>query len=357
MSDFLVPALAGLDPYAPGEQPQNREYVKLNTNENPYPPSPRVLDALSRAQVERLNLYSDPTAAPLKRAIADAYGLRPENVFCGNGSDEVLGFSFLAFADETHPVTIPEVSYGFYQVFAQLFRVPPRVIPLNEDFTLPVERFAKADTMVVFANPNAPTGISLPLEDVERIVRENEGHIVLVDEAYVDFGGQTALGLLKAHPNLLIVRTFSKSRSLAGARLGYALANPPVIADLERVRNSFHPYNINRLSMLAGVEAMRDTAYFESCTQKIIAQREETARELRALGFTMTESAANFLFAAHPALTAREYYAALKERGVLVRCWDDANLKEHVRISIGTREQMRRLVLETRAILNERKIP
>ncbi len=357
MSDFLVPALQGLAPYIPGEQPRNRDYVKLNTNENPYPPSPRVLEALNREEVGRLNLYSDPTALPLRRAIAEVYGVKPDNVFCGNGSDEVLGFSFLAFADEKHPVTIPEVSYGFYQVVARLFRVPPRVIPLNEDFTLPVGRFAEAGSTVVFANPNAPTGIVLPLEDVERIVKGNPEHVVLVDEAYVDFGGESALGLLDRYPNLLIVRTFSKSRSLAGARLGYAIANTPVIADLERVRNSFHPYNINRLSMLAGVEAMRDVRYFAECTQKIVSQREETSKELSALGFTLTQSAANFLFAAPPALTAREYYAALKARGVLVRCWDDPKLKEHVRISIGTREQMRRLMLETRAILNERKIP
>lgn len=357
MSRFLMPGLAGLDPYVPGEQPQDQPYVKLNTNENPYPPSPRVLEAISREQVSRLNLYSDPTAAPLKRAIADAYGLRPENVFCGNGSDEVLGLSFHAFADERHPVTFPEVSYGFYRVFARLFGIPAREVPLNDDFTLPTDRFLGADGMVVFANPNAPTGISLPLGEVERILTGNPERVVLVDEAYVDFGGESALPLLAGYPNLLIVRTFSKSRSLAGARLGFALANAPLISDLERVRNSFHPYNINRLSMLAGMESMRDDAYFRECVQGVVAQREETVRELCALGFHTTQSAANFVFASHPGLTAREYYLALKARGVLVRCWDDPRLKEHVRISIGTRAQMRRLVLETRAILTERKIP
>ena len=214
MSDFLIPALAGLDPYVPGEQPQGREYVKLNTNESPFPPSPRVLDALSREEVSRLNLYSDPTALPLRRAIADTYGLSPDNVFCGNGSDEVLGFSFLAFADGAHPVTFPAVSYGFYRVFANLFRVPTNAVPLREDFTVPVEPFLGTGGMVVLANPNAPTGISLPLAEVERIVRANPDHIVLVDEAYVDFGGESALPLLASCPNLLIVRTFSKSRSL-----------------------------------------------------------------------------------------------------------------------------------------------
>ncbi|MEG1890631.1 MAG: histidinol-phosphate transaminase [Clostridia bacterium] len=353
MSVFLLPALRGLEPYVPGEQPRDPRCVKLNTNESPYPPSPHVLDALSREQANQLNLYSDPTALPLRRAIAEVYGLQPENVFTGNGSDEVLAFAFLAYADAEHPVIIPEVSYGFYRVFAKLFGVEPTLVPVNEDFTLPVERFCHAHGMVVFANPNAPTGIALPLGEVERIVTSNAGQVVLVDEAYVDFGGESALALLERCPNLLIVRTFSKSRSLAGARLGYALAGSALIADLDRVRNSFHPYSINRLSMLAGIEAMRDRAYFTECTRKIIAQRAETAKELCALGFTMTASEANFLFAAHPRLSAKSYYEKLRERGVLVRCFGGALMREHVRITIGTREQMRRLVLETREILTE----
>ena len=298
MSDFLIPALAGLDPYVPGEQPQ----AAGTSSSTPTKVLSSLAQRAGRAQ-PRGSLPPQPLLRPhgpaASRAIADTYGLSPDNVFCGNGSDEVLGFSFLAFADGAHPVTFPAVSYGFYRVFANLFRVPTNAVPLREDFTVPVEPFLGTGGMVVLAS-NAPTGIALPLAEVERIVRANPDHIVLVDEAYVDFGGESALPLLESCPNLLIVRTFSKSRSLAGARLGYALANAPVIDDLNRVRCSFHPYNINRLSMLAGIEAMRDTAYFESCVQSVVRQRGETAAELRGLGFSMTDSRANFLFAAHP---------------------------------------------------------
>lgn len=355
MSQFLRPALAALDPYVPGEQPQDKSYIKLNTNENPYPPAPGVMEVITRVAVSQLKLYSDPTIAPLKRAIAEQYGLMPENVFVTNGSDEALGFSFQAWADAEHPVTIPDISYGFYKVFAQLFQVSPKVIPLREDFTLPVEKFCGAGSMVVFANPNAPTGIALPLSEVEKIVASNPGHVVLVDEAYVDFGGESAVSLIGRYPNLLVVRTFSKSRSLAGARIGYAMGDPALIDDLERVRNSFHPYNINRLSMLAGVEAMKDTAYFEDCCKKIMATRQRTAEALKALGFTMTESSTNFLFAAPPALSGREYYEQLKDRGVLVRYFGGSRLSPYVRITIGSDEEMDVLLAKTREILKEAK--
>jgi len=286
MSDYLLPRLRALAPYVPGEQPQDKAYVKLNTNESPFPPSPRVLDALNRDAVAGLNLYPDPLAMTLREAIAREYGLTAENVFVGNGSDEVLGFAFQAYADETRGVTIPDVSYGFYRVHAQLFRISPTVVPLNEDFTLPVEKFLGQGQLVAFANPNAPTSVALPLAGVERIVAGNPGSVVLVDEAYVDFCGETCLPLLARYPNLLIVRTYSKSRSLAGGRLGYALASPEIVSDLNRIKSAFHPYNINRLTMIAGIEAMRDRAYFAACVRGITAQREVSARALRALGFT-----------------------------------------------------------------------
>lgn len=353
MSQFLRPALSALDPYVPGEQPQDKSYIKLNTNENPYPPAPGVMDAITREAVSQLKLYSDPTIAPLKAAIAQQYGLSSENVFVTNGSDETLGFSFLAYADAEHPVTIPDISYGFYKVFAQLFQVAPTVIPLREDFSLPVEKFCAVGSMVVFANPNAPTAIALPLLEVEKIVASNPDHVVLVDEAYVDFGGQSAVSLIDRYPNLLVVRTFSKSRSLAGARIGYAMAQPALIDDLERVRNSFHPYNINRLSMLAGVEAMKDTAYFEECCQKIIKTRQHTAEALKEMGFTLTESATNFLFAAPNVISGKEYYEKLKDRGVLVRYFGTQRLSPYVRITIGTEEEMAVLLEKTREILKE----
>ena len=353
MSDFLLPRLQTLDPYVPGEQPQDRSYIKLNTNESPFPPSPRVLDALNRDAVAQLNLYPDPLSKTLCQAIANEYGLDEANVFVGNGSDEVLGFAFMAYADETRGMTIPDVSYGFYRVYAQLYRVSPTIVPLNEDFTLPVEKFLAQGQMVALANPNAPTSISLPLTQVERIVASNPHNIVLIDEAYVDFGGETCLPLLSRYPNLLIVRTYSKSRSLAGGRLGYALASPEIIEDLNRVKNSFHPYSINRLTMLAGIEAMRDQPYYQACVTQICAQRQTTAQALAALGFTILPSSTNFLFAAAPSMDGQTYYQKLKARGILVRFLSQPTLTRFVRITIGNAAQMDALLVATREVLKE----
>ena len=356
MSRFLLPRYRALEPYVPGEQPQDRQYVKLNTNENPFPPSPRVLEAVRGEAAERLNLYPDPLAKKLREVIGREHGLGMENVFVGNGSDEVLGFAFLAYGDEEHPVVIPEISYGFYRIFARLFRTVPREIPLNEDFTLPVEKFYHANAMVALANPNAPTALALSLEDVEGIVSENSEQVVLIDEAYIAFGGESALPLLSRYENLLIVRTYSKSHSLAGGRLGYALASPAIIQDLERMKGSFHPYSVNSLTLAAGVAAMEDRAYYQSCTKAICRQREETARELRNLGFSMTESQTNFLLARHPKLKGKDYYQALKRRGVLVRYLSGTHLENAVRITIGTSQQMERLLEATREILQEAKL-
>lgn len=353
MSDFLLPRLQALDPYVPGEQPQDRSYVKLNTNESPFPPSPRVLDALSRDTVANLNLYPDPLSRTLREAIAAEYGLTADQVFVGNGSDEVLGFAFMAYADETRGATIPDVSYGFYRVYAQLYRVTPTVVPLNEDFSLPVEKFLNQRQLVALANPNAPTSVALALSEVERIVAGNPESIVLIDEAYVDFGGETCVPLLARYDNLLVVRTYSKSRSLAGGRLGYALASPAIIDDLNRVKNSFHPYSINRLTMIAGIEAMRDRPYFESCVNAICKQREESAAALRALGFSVLPSATNFLFASPPGMDGLTYYRELKARGVLVRYLSQPSLLRHVRITVGSAGQMQALITATKEILQE----
>ena len=353
MSDFLLPRLHTLAPYVPGEQPQDRRYIKLNTNESPYAPSPRVLDALNRETISRLNLYPDPLAKTLRETIAAEYGVSADNVFVGNGSDEVLGFAFMAYADETSGATIPDVSYGFYRVYSQLYRVTPNIVPLNEDFTLPVEKFLGQNHLVALANPNAPTSIAMPLVDVERIVAGNPNSVVLIDEAYVDFGGETCVPLLAKYKNLLIVRTYSKSRSLAGGRLWYALASPEIIDDLNRVKNSFHPYSINNLTMLAGIEAMRDRAYFLDCVQRICEQRAISTQELQSLGFAVLPSATNFLFAAAPGINGITYYQKLKERGILVRYLSQPTLMNHVRITIGSAEQMRRLMEATRDILKE----
>ena len=350
MSRFLLQRLTALAPYEPGEQPLGKNVVKLNTNENPFPPSPKVLEALDRAAILRLNRYPDPAKGALREALAKAYGLRAENVFVGNGSDEVLGFAFMAYTDESRGVTFPEVSYGFYQVYARLFRAEATTPPLNADFSLPVERFLRQGHMVALANPNAPTGLALPLAALERIIAENLDSIVLIDEAYIDFGGESCLELLKRYDNLLIVRTFSKSRSLAGGRLGFALASPEIVEDLTRVCNSFHPYSVNALTLAAGVAAVEDEGYLRACVDKVCRQREQSKRELRALGFTVTDSATNFLFAAPNRMRGEAYYQALKERGVLVRHFGGHGLDGYVRITVGSREDMERLVEETRAI-------
>ena len=353
MSDFLLPHFRALEPYVPGEQPTDRRYVKLNTNESPFPPAEGVLATLCEENARQLNLYPDPTAQELRETIAEDLGLQAENVFVGNGSDEVLGFAFLAYADEANAVTIPDVSYGFYKVFARLFRAQPNAVPLNEDFSIPVERFCSVGEMVVLANPNAPTGLALSMEQLERIAASNAGHVVLVDEAYIDFGGESALPLLSRYSNLLIVRTFSKSRSLAGGRLGYALGNKELILDLERIKGSFHPYSVNRLTMAAGIAAIKDHAYFEECISRIRAQRENTAEALRAMGFQMTASQSNFLLAGHPAFSGKEYYEKLKARGILVRYLHGAGLEKYVRITIGSEDEMKQLLQATQDIVRE----
>ena len=348
MSRFRIEALSGLQPYVPGEQ-LNETVIKLNTNENPYPPSKAVLDAINSNEIEKLKLYSDPSAHDLRMALAKTYGLKPTQIFTGNGSDEVLGFAFMAFGDKK--VTFPKVSYGFYKVFAQLFRIPTMQVPLNDDFSLPIAPFANANSFVVIANPNAPTSLSAPLEGIEEIIKGNADNVVIIDEAYIDFGGESAIPLLEKYENLLVVRTFSKSRSLAGARIGYAMGNEALIADLDAVRNSFHPYNINRLSLLAGVAALSDVEYFEHCLKQIIDVREETTTALRELGFEVLNSSTNFLFVSHKQLSGTQYYKKLREYGVLIRHWGSPELENYVRISIGTREEMKKLIEITKILL------
>lgn len=355
MSRYLSSRFAGIEPYTPGEQPQDMQYVKLNTNENPYPPAPGVIRLINEAQTSRLNLYSDPTVGPLIQELARFYKLRPGQIFAGNGSDEVLAFAFLAFCDRERKVCFPEISYGFYKVFARLFNLDDaRAIPLKADFSIDPEDYVNCGRNVVIANPNAPTGLSLSAQQIERIVKTNPGHVVIVDEAYVDFGGESCLELIGKYDNLLIVRTFSKSRSLAGARLGFAMGAESLIEDLNRMKFSFNPYNINRLTMLAGVEAVKDRTYFEDCLSKIVKTREESALRLKEMGFEVLPSKANFLFARHPALKGEAYYRALKQRGVLVRHFaQPESIADFVRITIGTPEQMEVLLQKTREILHQ----
>lgn len=354
MSRFLTEKFAAIKPYTPGEQPQDMKYIKLNTNESPYPPSPAVKSAIMAAgEAEKLRLYSDPEAKKLCRAIAQYYGVKESQVAVGNGSDEILAFAFLAFCDERRPVRFPAVSYGFYPVFAELFQIPAEPVPLNEDFTIEPADYAESGGMVVIANPNAPTGIALTLSQIEEILKSNRDNLVLIDEAYVDFGAESAVKLLPDYDNLMVVQTFSKSRSLAGARLGFAIASEGVIEDMNKMKYSFNPYNINRLSMLAGAAAMEDRAYFEQCRSAIIETRELTASRLTQMGFAVLPSSANFLFAKSGVLSGSDYFKKLRKKGILVRHWDKPEIADYVRITIGTQEDMETFCRVTGEILAE----
>ena len=355
MSRFFNRSLDRLVPYTPGEQPQDQQYVKLNTNESPYPPSPGVIAALNAREAADLRLYSDPEAKVLKAVLAERYSVEPANIFVGNGSDEALNFAFLAYAAEGRGAAFADITYGFYPVFAELYHIPVRIVPLKEDFTLDPEDYYGLHRTIVIANPNAPTGLALSRAQVEGILQANPDCVVVLDEAYVDFGGESAACLLGRYDNLLVVGTFSKSRSLAGARLGYAVGSPALIADLNTVKFSFNPYNINRLTLLAGEAALADAPYFARCCTQVAAVRDETAQALRALGFTVTDSKTNFLFAgAHPAVSGGEYYAALRQSSILVRHFTLPRIENWVRITVGTAAQMQRLVDVTKQILDAR---
>lgn len=339
MTRFLSRIHAGMDPYVPGEQPQDKKYTKLNTNENPYPPSPGVIAAVSAAEAGRLNLYSDPNCTALNQAVAFTHGVAPDQVITGNGSDELLAFAFMAYCMGKKAV-FPDISYGFYPVFARLFGVEYREIPLREDFSIDPSDYYKAGGTIFLANPNAPTGRALSRAQIAQIARRNPGDLVVVDEAYVDFGAESALDLVGEYDNILVVRTFSKSRSLAGLRVGYALSTPEIIAELNMMKFSFNPYNVDRLAILAGAAAVLDKSYFEARTQSIINTREDFASRLKEQGYDVLPSCANFVFARHPRMSGKELYLALKENGVLVRWFDKDRIRDFVRITIGTPEQM-----------------
>ncbi len=352
MSRFINQKYAGMEAYTPGEQPSDMKYIKLNTNESPFPPSEGVLNALNREEILKLNLYPDPTCLRLKQKLADRYGQRTENVFVSNGSDDILNFSFMAFFnDSDHPVRFPEISYGFYRVYADLHGVCSQMIPLQQDFSIRIEDYLGNKAGVVIANPNAPTGLALPRKDVEQIVASNPDHVVLIDEAYVDFGAESCVELVERYDNLLVVGTYSKSRSMAGARLGFAFGHPALIADLEKIKYSTNPYNINRLTLLAGEAAICDDSYYMAHCRKIAEIREKVQHELRILGFTCTDSKANFIFAQSPDIDGQTLYLELKKRGILIRHFNTPAICNYNRITVGTEEQMDCLIKEISSIV------
>ena len=353
MSKFLSKEASRLAPYTPGEQPQDQQYVKLNTNESPFPPAPKVVKALSRAEVLKLNLYSDPTCARLVEAIAKRYELQPENVLTGNGSDEILAFAFRAFCGEGKGLAYADITYGFYKSQVALFGLEAKVIPLREDFALNVDDYMDFPGTIVIANPNAPTGMPVSRADIQRLLEADPNRVVIVDEAYVDFGAESCVPMIYRYDNLLVVQTMSKSRSLAGGRVGFALGSPELISALNRVKYSFNPYNVNRLSIVAGAAAVEDEDYFQTCTAAIQNNRAWTVRELEALGFTVLPSQANFIFAKSDKIPGGELYRKLKENGILVRWFDADRIRGYVRITIGSLEQMASLVDEVARLLEE----
>lgn len=344
MSKFWSPAIQSLVPYTPGEQPKIDGLTKLNTNENPYPPAPAVHKTLSEFDSGRLRLYPDPDASKLKSALADEFGLTREQIFVGNGSDEVLAHAFMAFFRQSQPLLMPETTYSFYDVYANLFNIEHSKIPLTEAFQIDLDDYPCENGGIIFANPNAPTGVALPLDKIKALLERNRDTVVLVDEAYVDFGGETAASLIDRFPNLLVVQTFSKSRSLAGLRIGYALGSAELIDGLERVKNSFNSYPLDMLAIDAACASLSDKRYFKETCAKIIATREKTSEALERLGFEVLPSATNFLFARHPVLKGSEAMDYLRKNKILVRHFSKPLIADYLRITIGTDADMELLI-------------
>ncbi len=349
MSRFLKERYQALEAYTPGEQPRDMEYIKLNTNESPYPPAPAVVAAMNSGEIERLRLYSDPTAKGLKEALAELYALSAEQIFLSNGSDDILNFAFMAYGQKG--AIFPDITYGFYPVFAQLHGVEYQEIPLEPNFSVNFKKYLNQNKLIVIANPNAPTGMSIGLDAIEEILKSNLDGVVVIDEAYVDFGGKSCYKLIDRYENLLVVRTFSKSRCLAGGRLGYAFANAALIADLEKIKYSTNPYNINRLTLLLGEQTAKADAYYMEKCGEIIKTRETTAQALEEMGFEVLPSDANFLFARHPKIGGEQLYLELKKRGILVRHFTKERIRDFNRITIGTPKEMQTMISKIKEIL------
>ncbi len=353
MNPYWSPLARELSPYVPGEQPRIADLVKLNTNESPFGPSPLALEAMRAAASDALRLYPDPEATELREALAVHHGVKPEQVFVGNGSDEVLAHAFVALLKQPQPLLFPDVTYSFYPVWAQLFGIAWQTVPLDEEMRVRVEDYRRAAGSIVIANPNAPTGIALPRTEIARLLQQHPDIPVLIDEAYVDFGGESAVPLIADHPNLLVVQTMSKSRALAGLRVGYAIGDVGLIEALRRVKDSFNSYPLGSIAQAGATASVRDEAYFRASCAKVVAGRDAMTRELTALGFTVLPSSANFVFARHPARGGAEFAAALREHAILVRHFNKPRTAAWLRITVGTEDDTRRLIAAARAILQD----
>jgi histidinol-phosphate aminotransferase len=327
-------------PYTPGEQPKLADVIKLNTNENPYPPAPAVREILDTYEVSRMRLYPDPDSSVLVNALAEFYKVKPSQVFVGVGSDDVISMAFMTFFNSDKPILFPDITYSFYDVWADVYRIPYKTIPLTEDFRINPKDYAVENGGIIFPNPNAPTGVLESLETIEEIIKANPESVVMVDEAYIDFGGESALSLLDKYENLLVIQTFSKSRSMAGMRIGFAIGSEKMIKYLNDVKFSVNSYTMNPLTQLCGAQAVKDAAYFRQTTGRIAATRENAKERLTALGFMFPDAMSNFIFATHPQYDAGEIFAALKERRIFVRYWNKPRISQYLRITIGTDEEM-----------------
>lgn len=352
MSRFLSKKYDKLIPYTPGEQPKDTQYVKLNTNESPFPPSPNAVRMAAEA-AKSLHLYSDPECRDLVKKAAEVFGVEPDQILFTNGSDEILNFAFMAFGDDGCPFAFPDISYGFYKVFAELNHVPYTMIPLREDFSIAVEDYLDLGKTVLIANPNAPTGMALTVAQIERIIQSNPDNVVIIDEAYVDFGAESVVPLIHKYDNLLVTGTFSKCRSLAGGRLGFGIGNSGLIRDLNTIKYSTNPYNVNRMTMAAGVGVLMDEDYTRANCQAVMEARAWTTEQLGAMGFETTDSKANFIFAKHPKADGKEIYLRLKQKGVLIRHFDAPRLCDYNRITVGSREQMEIFINTLKEVLEE----
>jgi len=340
MSRYWSDVVKRLEPYVPGEQPKDKKYIKLNTNENPYPPSPAVIEAIEGAADGSLRLYPDPNCDALREIAAKYYGVEKENVFVGNGSDELLAFSFMAFFNPGKAILFPDITYSFYPVYARLFNIDYKTVPLDSEFNIPVELFNQDNGGIIFPNPNAPTGRCLDLEQVRSILEHNPDSVVVVDEAYIAFGGESAVGLTGRYPNLLVIQTLSKSHSLAGLRVGFAIGHRDLVEGINRVKNSVNSYTLDRIALAGAAEALKDSSYFEKTRSRIMATRERVTAGLRNMGFRVIDSLANFVFISHPEARAAELFARLREKGILVRYFNMPRIDNYLRVTIGTDEEM-----------------
>ncbi len=351
MSKYWSELVKGLDPYVPGEQPRDRKYIKLNTNENPYGPSPKAVDAIKAASDDTLRLYPDPTCDMLLSAAADYYKVGKDCIFAGNGSDEVLAFAFMAFFNPGKPVLMNDITYSFYPVYAALFKIDYKLVELDDEFAVPAGKLFKSEGGVIIANPNAPTGRFLSIEEVKSILDNNPSNVVIVDEAYIEFGGESAVQLTNEYPNLLVIQTMSKSHALAGMRVGFAVGNNELVEAMNRVKNSFNSYTLDRLAIIAGTEALKDEEYYRETWRKIVATRERVCGELEAMGFEIVASRANFIFISHREAAARDIFSKLRAKGILVRYFNKPRISNRLRVSIGTDAEMDAFVAAVQEIV------